>query len=286
MTSAMEARLIELGALTSTGLPKPGLESIAALYAKYDDDAGAARTRVARARDRGFDIGYGCGPDYAAPPAVQQRLDANYAQARAALFATIASSVVRDACVKPVAVHSTSADRDDYLNRPATGERVRDDGVRALGASDAARAPGVQIVVSDGLNANAVNQNLTALLPPLRRLLAGVPCRVSDADVVIQNGRVRAGYHVGGIVNADVVVHIIGERPGTGLDTLSAYLTYGRDEGGRARWDPALDHSNTNAVCGIHPNGKPPATAASEIAGLVSRMFEQRRSGVALAGDR
>jgi hypothetical protein len=33
---------------------------------------------------------------------------------------------------------------------------------------------------------------------------------------------------------------------------------------------------------GIHPNGKPPQAAAREIARIVARILEQRRSGVAL----
>ena len=67
----------------------------------------------------------------------------------------------------------------------------------------------------------------------------------------------------------DAVVHLIGERPGTGLDTLSAYLTYGRDAAGRSRWSPDLDHAATTAVCGIHREGKPPSEAVGEIARLV-----------------
>jgi ethanolamine ammonia-lyase small subunit len=107
-------------------------------------------------------------------------------------------------------------------------------------------------------------------------------CPVSATEIVVHNGRVRAGYQIGAIVKAMVVVHVIGERPGTGLDTLSAYVTYGRDDRGRVRWDPSLDHSCTNAVCGIHPSGKPPAAAAAEIGELTRRILAQRRSGVAL----
>jgi ethanolamine ammonia-lyase small subunit len=91
------------------------------------------------------------------------------------------------------------------------------------------------------------------------------------------------GYHVGELLGADVIVHLIGERPGTGLNTLSAYITYGRDEAGRMRGRPALDHACTTAVCGIHPKGKRPDAAADEIVGCVVRMFEERRSGVALS---
>ena len=105
---------------------------------------------------------------------------------------------------------------------------------------------------------------------------------VDETVTVIENGRVRAGYHVADLLEADGLIHLIGERPGTGLNTISAYLTYGRDTAGRLRWDPQLDHSCTTAVCGIHPQGKPPVRAAEEIARTVGRMFEQRRSGVTL----
>jgi ethanolamine ammonia-lyase small subunit len=145
-----------------------------------------------------------------------------------------------------------------------------------------ARLPQVQMVVSDGLNANAVNEQLRSLLPPLRRALAERGCHVGAADVVVQNGRVRAGYEIGGLVHAGIVVHLIGERPGTGLNTMSAYLTYGRDAAGRSRWARNLDHSATTAICGIHPKGKPPAAAVTEIAATIARMLEQKASGVAL----
>ena len=81
---------------------------------------------------------------------------------------------------------------------------------------------------------------------------------------------------------AEVVVHFLGERPGTGLKTLSAYITYGRDASGTLRWSRQLDHSATTAVCGIHSKGKPPTVAATEICRTVSRILALRTSGVAL----
>jgi ethanolamine ammonia-lyase small subunit len=96
---------------------------------------------------------------------------------------------------------------------------------------------------------------------------------------------VRVGYEIGGLVGAIVVVHVVGERPGTGLNALSAYVTYGRDESGQSRWRRDLDHAATTAICGIHPKGKPPQAAAEEIARTVARILEQRKSGVALKAN-
>ena len=171
---------------------------------------------------------------------------------------------------------------EDYLAHPRTGERLRPDAARVLAGLYRSRAPQVQIVVSDGLNGHAINEHARTLLPPLRRLLSQDGYQVGETDVVIERGRVRAGYHAGALVEATIVVHLIGERPGTGLNTVSAYVTYGRDAAGRSRWHPDLDHAHTTAVCGIHPRGKPPAAAAEEIARVVGLMIEQRCSGVAL----
>jgi ethanolamine ammonia-lyase small subunit len=78
------------------------------------------------------------------------------------------------------------------------------------------------------------------------------------------------------------VVHWIGERPGTGRNTLSAYVTYGRDADGAFRWSRDLPHSATTAVCGIHPRGKPIEAAVTEVSTVVARILRERRSGVAL----
>jgi ethanolamine ammonia-lyase small subunit len=189
---------------------------------------------------------------------------------------------MQDACGRHIHVRTTATDRDDYIAHPLSGERLRESDVAGLQASTAGRRGSIQIVVSDGLNADAINEQLRALLPAVRRLLANDGHDVAETTVVVRNGRVRAGYHVAQLLDAEVLIHVIGERPGTGLNMASAYLTYGRDTAGQPRWDPRLDHSCTTAVCGIHPQGKPPDTAAAEIARTVHRMFEQRRSGVAL----
>jgi ethanolamine ammonia-lyase small subunit len=78
---------------------------------------------------------------------------------------------------------------------------------------------------------------------------------------------------------------LIGERPGTGLNTLSAYLTYGRDEMGRSRWNRNLDHAATTAICGIHPRAKAPHSAAAETARTVGQILRHKKSGVALTSS-
>jgi ethanolamine ammonia-lyase large subunit len=289
ITSAMQRRLAALGADDEhAGSP----DATAYLFAVYRKAGGDQRTSVSLVdegkrrlhalRERGFDLGYGCGADHAPPPAVNRRLEGLYDHARRALYAALDPHVIADVSPRRFLVRTAAMDREDYLAHPPAGERLHPDAARRVAELYSSCRPQVQFVISDGLNANAVNEHMRALLPALRRRLVDAGHRLGSTDVIVENGRVRAGYHIGALVDAAVVVHLIGERPGTGLNALSAYMTYGRDETGAPRWRPDLDHSCTTAICGIHPRGTTPTEAVHVIARTVARMLDERRSGVAM----
>ena len=281
-TPAMRRRLDELG--VSDGTPRP--ETVARLSALYEKAGGShrplasleeeGRRRLRELQERGLDLGI---PD---ADRADARVEAIFAHARAALYATLEDAVLDDACGRWLPVRTIAGSREHYLSDPAAGERLRGEDARALAGHYSSRRPQVQMVVSDGLNANAVNEQLRALFPALRRALLDRGHHVGETVIAVRNGRVRAGYEIGARVGAEAVVHLIGERPGTGLNTLSAYLTYGRDEQGALRWSRDLPHSATTAVCGIHRRGKPIEAAVAEVSGVVARIFEERRSGVVL----
>ena len=278
IASAMQQRLIELSG-----------RSADALYALYHKAGGDSRSldtlrdegakKIGELAERGFDLGYGC-------EEASTRIAAIYANARSALYSTMDEAVITDSSLCYVRVRTRSSDRDDYLAHPATGEVIDDEDTIRIQALYPARRPHVQIVVSDGLNANAVNENLRSVLPGVRHELLAAGHHLSEIDIVIENGRVRAGYNIGSLLKAEMIIHLIGERPGTGINTLSAYLTYGLDDKGQSRWGSpsasGFDHSLTTAVCGIHRRGKPPERAVEEIVRLVDRMFTERCSGVVL----
>lgn len=290
VSSAMKKRLVELGVMNESGEAYArGADSLYAAYHKAGGDTrtfetlrAEAKRKVSALAERGFDLGLDCDADTASRDKVTARIDAIYAHARRALYATLDDSVIKDVSPRLLSVRTNATDRDDYLAHPPAGEAICAQDASRVRALYSAMRPRVQVVVSDGLNANALNENLRPVLPALKRALAQTGYLAADSDVVIENGRVRAGYHVGFLLNVELIVHLIGERPGTGIDTMSAYLTYGRDKMDRSRWTTNIDHSWTTAVCGINRRGKRPAVAVEEIVRLVSAMFEQRASGVEL----
>jgi len=281
-TSAMSRRLEELGVSDTAFAPR----KVARLSALYEKAGGSSRSlasleedglkRMLELQEQGLDLGI------ADAARADARVEAIYANARAALYAGLDDGVLKEACGKWLPVKTIAGGRDQYLADPTAGERLRAEDVRAVSALYPSRRPQVQMVVSDGLNANAVNEQLRGVLPGLRRALVTDGRHVGDTVIAVRNGRVRAGYEIGGSAGAEVVIHLIGERPGTGLNTLSAYVTYGRDEAGSFRWSRELPHSATTAVCGIHRKGKPIDAAVAEVSSLVARIFRERRSGVAL----
>lgn len=291
VTSAMQARFMDLGVMDRQGGLRPDRPHAEHLYAVYLSAGGdkegfeALRTegvrKLSKLRERGFDLGYGDDRDYAPPEVVGSRMRRIYEQARLALYASIDESVLRDSSPYNLRVHTKAISRDDYISHPQYGECLRrEDEARVAALYAGARRPEIQIVISDGLNANAVNDNLRQLLPRLRSILTERGYHIGDIDIVIKNGRVRAGYQIGGSLGVELIVHLIGERPGTGLNTLSAYLTYGRDTRGQFRWSPDMDHSKTSAICGIHVQAKLPAEAAGEIAECADRILQEKCSGV------
>jgi ethanolamine ammonia-lyase large subunit len=295
IATAMKKRLVALGVMNEAGELSGNGQTTDTLYAMYAKAGGDRRTietlreegakKIAALAERGFDLGYGSARNYKALPVIIKRMEALYGHARRALYATIDEAVIEDACEHFLRLHSLSSNRDDYLAHPASGEALPDIEAQRVRVLYPSRRPQIQIVISDGLNANAVNENLRAVLPALRKQLAESGFHVGDIDIIIENGRVRAGYQIGELLDIDAIIHLIGERPGTGLNTLSAYLTYGRDTTNCSRWHQGIDHSWTTAVCGINAKGKQAAAAAEEITRCIRRMFKLRLSGVALGAE-
>jgi len=179
-----------------------------------------------------------------------------------------------------VPVATRSRDRDDYILHPPTGEALAEESAVRIGTlRDAQRgAFDVQIVIADGLNALALTDegHLAPYLEELRRRLAGAGLKVAPQHVLVVNGRVRAGYRIGetlfgGVAAArqPAVVHVIGERPGNGHHTFSAYITRVP-----ARvWARAgvVDHNHTRVISNIADTALAPRLAAQQTVGLLTR---------------
>ncbi len=143
----------------------------------------------------------------------------------------------------------------------------------------------VQILVSDGLSAAAVHANVPEIVPLVREGLAarGVS---SGVPLVARHGRVKLAAPVAERLAADVVVHLIGERPGGDVRasrSLSAYLLYRlpddvRPAAAAASGNPGIRHEYS-VISNIHDGGLAPVEAAATIVEKVTAILEHRAAG-------
>jgi ethanolamine ammonia-lyase large subunit len=214
-------------------------------------------------------------------PQLDKRIRELYADAKKAIWSEFTPEFIKSV---PDSVHlgTLSKDRENYIVRPETGEKLSEQSVATLEKlrdSWQGKAPDVQIVISDGLNANSIMGNGQGMsyLSALRKDLQAAGLTVDKKNLVITNGRVRAGYMVGDILygKADpnkprAVVHIIGERPGTGQNAFSVYIAAPK---AKVWAEKKCDHNIVKVVCGISKQATPPDVAAKQTVKLLKEMM-------------
>jgi ethanolamine ammonia-lyase small subunit len=181
----------------------------------------------------------------------------------------------------PLMLHSAAENRSVYLQRPDLGRRL-DAPSRALlqprrGGAAADAGCDLAIVVADGLSALAVEQHAAPLLQALRERLA--PDGWTTAPVaIVEQGRVAVGDEVGELLGAQMVVVLIGERPGlSSPDSMGLYLT----------WAPrvGLTDERRNCISNVRPAGLGVDDAAAKLHWLLTEARRRALSGVQLKDE-
>lgn len=171
-------------------------------------------------------------------------------------------------------VQTKVSNKQEYLLRPDLGRLLNDEAKRTLNEK-CQKNVNVQVVVGDGLSAAAVEANLRQMFPVIRQgvqsagLTFGTPFFVKYARVGIMND-------VGEAVKPDVVILLIGERPGLGrAESMSAYMGYKPKYG-----DTDADR---DVVCNIFENGGTnPLEAGAFVVQIAQKMRQHQASGVKL----
>ncbi|HNV72135.1 MAG TPA: ethanolamine ammonia-lyase subunit EutB, partial [Candidatus Ozemobacteraceae bacterium] len=137
---------------------------------------------------------------------------------------------------RALVISTQSKNREDYIAHPSSGEKLSPEAVTAveqLRDSWKGKIPDVQIVISDGLNSRSITDDghLEPYLTTVRKQLTEAGLTVADQPIIVKSGRVRAGYAIGNLLFAKadpqtprILLHIIGERPGTEHRNFSVYL--------------------------------------------------------------
>ncbi len=164
--------------------------------------------------------------------------------------------------------------KQEYLLRPDLGRLLNDEAKRILN-DKCQKNVNVQLVVGDGLSAAAVEANLRQMFPVIQQgvksagLTLGTPFFVKYARVGVMND-------IGDLIKPDVVILLIGERPGLGrAESMSAYMGYKPKYG-----DTDADR---DVVCNIFENGGTnPLEAGAFVVQIAQKMRKHEASGVKL----
>lgn len=167
-----------------------------------------------------------------------------------------------------VRVASAAGDRAIYLRRPDLGRRLADTMAERLPAGPF----DVVFVIADGLSSAAVEAYAATLV-------GATIARLGDLTigpiVLASQGRVALGDGIGQAMGADLVVVVLGERPGlSAADSLGAYLTFAPRPGRR--------DAERNCLSNIHAHGLAPSDAAVKLAWLIHQARALGLTGIAL----
>lgn len=168
-----------------------------------------------------------------------------------------------------------TAGRQQYLLRPDLGRQLSDE-AKQLIREQCQPQLNLQLVIGDGLSAAAIEASLHQMLPLLRQgaqaagLTFGTPFFVKHARVGMIND-------IGDLLQPDVVILLIGERPGLGrAESMSAYMAYRPKSG-----DTDADR---DVICNIFEHGgTKPHEACALVLALAQKMLAYQASGVKLA---
>jgi len=164
--------------------------------------------------------------------------------------------------------------KQEYLLRPDLGRLLNDDAKRLINEK-CQKNVNIQLVVGDGLSAAAVEANLRQIFPVIKQgaqtanLTFGTPFFIKYARVGVMND-------VGELIKPDVVILLIGERPGLGrAESMSAYMGYKPKYG-----DTDADR---DVVCNIFENGGTnPLEGGAFVVQIAQKMRKNQASGVKL----
>ena len=221
------------------------------------------------------------------PEELEARVHRLYEDAKVSIWTEMSPAFVA-AIPGKVAIKTSSKDRIDYVYHPESGEKLSPEAkaeLEKLKRNWQRNEPDVQILISDGLNARALMDkgHLTPFLDQLEKSLAEKGFNISDKCIVITGGRVRAGYQCGEILfgsrertavpgQKKGIIHIIGERPGSGHRNFSAYLSAASVE----TWSKqgTVDHDISRVVSGISDTALDPTLAARQTVDIFTELFE------------
>jgi ethanolamine ammonia-lyase large subunit len=211
---------------------------------------------------------------------VQRILRANQAVGREAVHSDLRLAELESFDFRTL--YSTAANKEDHLRNPELGSRLSQETIATLSAEHC----DVQIVVTDGLSAEAVHHNIPELLPVLQDGLSSQNFSMGQ-PILVPYGRVKLAEDIGRHLKPLLLILLIGERPGgdaLSSRSLSAYLALRLPEGPVQK--AAAQYSGNSSIAyeytlitNIYGGGLPAVEAGSVVAEKAMEIIKHQAAG-------
>ncbi|MGV8981819.1 ethanolamine ammonia-lyase subunit EutC [Clostridium sp.] len=197
---------------------------------------------------------------------------ADHAAAQDAVFMDVSDDFLeKNNLFKTVTV---VVDKAEYLKRPELGKRLSEESKKMI-LEKCESGKQVQIIIVDGLSSTAIEANVSDVLPALIQGLKSEGISVGT-PFFVKYGRVRVEDEIGMLLNCDVVVELVGERPGlVTAESMSSYMIY--------RPSSNTVEADRTVISNIHKGGTPPTEAGAHMATVVKKILENKASGIKLS---
>ncbi|WP_342469290.1 ethanolamine ammonia-lyase subunit EutC [Ureibacillus sp. FSL K6-3587] len=164
-------------------------------------------------------------------------------------------------------------DQATYIRRPDLGRKLSKESREYL-MEHGQKGATVQIIVSNGLSATAIEENAEDVYLSLCQSLELLNIPYAPT-FYFERGRVGLMDEIGELLQPEVILYFIGERPGLlSAESMSVYMCY--------QPNATTIESDRLVVSNIHRNGLPPVEAGAYISTIVEKMLHYKASGVKL----
>ncbi len=179
---------------------------------------------------------------------------------------------------KTLLLQTQAGDRQNYLQRPDLGRLLNPLSVQKTEqAMHQTATPDIALVIADGLSSKAIANHAVPFLSLLIPKLENLGCSLSPVCLV-EHGRVAIGDPIAEIFSAEMVVVLIGERPGlSSPDSMGIYFTYHPKVGST--------DAERNCISNIHGNGLDYPAAIKKLLFLINESRRIKISGVHLKDE-
>jgi ethanolamine ammonia-lyase large subunit len=208
---------------------------------------------------------------------VSRLIKANQAIGREAIYADLRPAELGN--IKLRELHTNAHTKAEHLNDAELGANLENTNLKPENMD-------VQIVISDGLSAEAIHHNIPELLPVLLDGLNSRDLKIGQ-PILAPYGRVKLAESIGDALQAQLVVTLIGERPGgdaLASRSMSAYFSYRLND--KTTQKSAATFSGNAAMqyeysvlSNIYAGGLPPIEAGSVIAEKVFEILRFKAAG-------